>query len=415
MTRRFVAVVGDFPVVSKTFVTDQLVGLLDAGHEVLVIADEPDPRQSLAPDDVPEALRGRILDRTSLRYRRLPGRIRTVITILRGLRRAPRATIDVLRRRRLPLHRRRASIEMLLALHAAGDADIFHCHFGTLGPDVAAARDHLGYAGRVVVAFHGSDISSHVATNGPGAFDELFRSGALLLPISDHWRTRLLELGASPEQVVIHRMGVHVSRFDFEPRVSDPQRALRVLSVGRMVEKKGFVHGLAAVAQVHRSGRAIEYTIVGDGPLRESLHAEADRLGVRDRVRFAGPQPRERVYELMQDNDVFLCPSVTAGNGDKEGIPMVLMEAMASGIPVVSSFHSGIPELVEDGVSGLLATEGDHAALAESVLRIAEDPALARGIATNGRRRVEREFDVDMLVTRLASLCASDQHPRPAP
>lgn len=392
--------VGDFPVVSKTFVTDQLVHLAAAGHAVRILADRPTEEDGFA--TVPGSIQSSMVERSRSADGRAPASVRQACVGIRGLLRAPRVTVRVLR---APTHgsRRETVLRTALALLETGDADIFHCHFGPLGNDVLAARRRVGFSGRIVTAFHGYDLSSHIRRFGADVFADLLAEGDLFLPISEHWRSRLLDLGAPPERVLVQRMGVDTSRLRPVSRPRRKEDPLRILSIGRLVEKKGFVYGVRAVAQLRHRGVDAVYTVAGDGPEGPALTSEACRLGVDGRIRFLGRVRREEVRDLLHGHDVLLCPSVTAASGDCEGIPMVLMEAMATTMPVVSSIHSGIPELVANGVSGLLAEERDARAIADHLETLAGDPRLCRDLGWAGRRRVTEEFDVGVVARQLES------------
>jgi colanic acid/amylovoran biosynthesis glycosyltransferase len=395
-----VALVGDFPAFSKTFVVDQLVGLVRAGHRVSIIADPPLPGGDAQPGDVPDELRGRITYRNRP-GRRLPGnRVRFARAVVRGLRAGPRAVVEILLDRGSTLYRRMLLLETLAIVAKVGDADVFHCHFGMLGDEMVRVRQALRYRGRVVTAFHGFDISSYVERFGPTAFDGLFAAGDLFLPISDHWRDRLIALGAPAARVEVQRMGVDITGFEPIDRAA-PGDVWRILSVGRLVEKKGNGFALQAIAALNEQGASLEYTIVGEGRERGRLERTIAELGLQEVTRLVGARSRREVYELMLANDVFLSPSVTASDGDVEGIPMVLMEAMATAMPVVATWHSGIPELVRDGWSGLLVEEWDVRGLAERIRSICTDPHLATQLGSNGRATVEAEYDLARLMERL--------------
>jgi len=392
-----VALVGDFPALSKTFVVDQLIGLRRAGHRVRLIADPPIGDGA---SELHSELDGMLYYRNAP-DRPLPGTLlRFVGAVRRALQCSVGGTVAVLRMTDLPRYRRLQLLELLVAVAELGDADVYHCHFGPLGVELARVREALGFRGSLVTAFHGYDISSYLRRFGDGAFDHLLETGELFLPISDHWSRRLVELGAPAQRVRVHHMGVDSALFRVSPpRVYDG--ILRVLSIGRLVEKKGFDDGLRAVARLQERGGEVVYTIVGEGPERERLETLVAELGLHDVVEITGALPRERVRTLLQAQDLLLCPSVTASSGDSEGIPVVLMEAMASSVPVVATEHSGIPELVRDGWSGLLAPEHDYEALADHLKRLADDRELALRLAVNGRRAIEQSFDVRRLVADL--------------
>jgi colanic acid/amylovoran biosynthesis glycosyltransferase len=179
-----------------------------------------------------------------------------------------------------------------------------------------------------------------------------------------------------------------------------------------MVEKKGFDDALAAFARMRAEQDAprATLTLIGDGPLRRDLQAQSAHLGVGEAVRFTGLLPHARVAEELARAHVFVLASRTAKSGDMEGIPVALMEAMAQGMPVLATRHSGTPELVEHDVSGLLCEEGDRAALARNMSAVARTPERWATMGAAGAAKVRAEFDLevwnDRLLERLSRLYA---------
>ena len=189
----------------------------------------------------------------------------------------------------------------------------------------------------------------------------------------------------------------------FNPIGRQPE-AGRVLSVGRLVPKKGhsvLLHALAALA-----ARGLDFTcdVFGEGELRPALEAEIGRLDLRSRVRLRGATPREELLPEYRRASVFALTPMVMPGGDRDGIPNVLVEAMACAVPVVSARVSGIPELIEHGTDGLLVEPADAAAIADAIERLLRDPELASSMGLAGRRKVERLFDVRCNTTRLLGL-----------
>ncbi len=170
-----------------------------------------------------------------------------------------------------------------------------------------------------------------------------------------------------------------------------------------MVEKKGISYVLQAVNKLRNAGLEVGYEIVGDGPLKPRLQLEAEQLGLQSRVRFSGWQTQAQVQAALDAADVLLAPCVTAADGDQEGIPNVLREGMAAGLPVIGSLHSGIPELIEDGVTGYLVPEHDAAAIADRVRTLAARADVWLPMVTAARRRVERD-DIQQLNLRFVQM-----------
>jgi colanic acid/amylovoran biosynthesis glycosyltransferase len=266
--------------------------------------------------------------------------------------------------------------------------DVIQCHFGPLGIRGMALREMGLLEGTLITSFHGYDLSRTLRDDGPGMYSRLFAHGDFFLPISDRWRERLIELGCAPAKVAVHRMGIDCRQFLFRARHPAADGVLRLVSVARLVEKKGIEYAIRAVAVLAATGRRILYTIVGDGPLAADLARVASELQVSHIVRFAGNRPQPDVIR----------------DGDEEGIPVVLMEAMAMGLPVVASRHSGIPELVEHGVSGLLVPERDVQALARGIAEIADIPEHWPAFGRAGRARVVAQHNIETLNDLLVTL-----------
>lgn len=208
--------------------------------------------------------------------------------------------------------------------------------------------------------------------------------------------------GATPVHVV--HCGIDPGAYRFRPRAPAPGARVRALCVASLQEYKGHRVLLEALAGAGAELERVELDLVGGGALREELEGLARRLGLADRVRFRGPLPEPEVAALLDRADLFVLPSVVARDGQMEGLPVALMEALACGVPAVSTRLSGIPEIVQDGETGLLAEPGDRASLRAALARVVEEPAEATARAVAGRRLVEREFDVRASGRRLAQL-----------
>jgi glycosyltransferase involved in cell wall biosynthesis len=186
-----------------------------------------------------------------------------------------------------------------------------------------------------------------------------------------------------------------------------------VLFVGRLVERKGVAYLIEAIARLGPLGPRLE--IVGDGPERPGLEALTQRLGVADRVVFQGKIPPEELQASYARAAVCVLPSVLDARGDTEGLGVVLLEAMNHGTPVIASRVGGIPDIVEDGVSGLLVPPGDADALAAAVRRVRDDPALARRLGEAGQRRLREQFSWEAIVRCWLDLDTAVGAPRQAP
>ena len=203
----------------------------------------------------------------------------------------------------------------------------------------------------------------------------------------------VLPAATAPPVLVVHH-GVDLERF--RPRPAGKATSTPVLlSVGRLVEKKGFADLLHALAIAAADGSEFRCRILGDGPLHHELSRMIEHLGLADRVELAGARSNDEVVSALGCADVFALTPLVAADGDRDGIPNVLVEAMASGLPVVTTSAGGIPELVRHQVNGLMCPPGDVAMLATSISALLADPATRARLGEAGRRTVENDYDID--------------------
>lgn len=193
--------------------------------------------------------------------------------------------------------------------------------------------------------------------------------------------------------------GLDVNEYDVPLRSGVDEPLL--LAVGQLKEKKGFAYLIEACRLLSERGVSFRLEIIGEGPLRDSLQTSIARAGLEGDVILRGALSHDEVKEAYRRADLFVLPCVTAADGDRDGIPNVILEAMASGLPVVSTVHSGIPEAVEDGVSGLLVPPADSGALAEALVVLVGDEGMRRAYGEAGRKLVADSFDVSRNVHSL--------------
>jgi colanic acid/amylovoran biosynthesis glycosyltransferase len=403
---RIAFVIGQFPVTSKTFIVNQITGLIDRGHEVDIYAVIPEYKSVLHPD----IEKYNLLDHTYYYYQfslKFLPRIRQKIELLlTSLWSHPQVSINSLNV--LKYGRDAISLKVLSQafpiIRNKLSYDIIHCHFGQNGLQGLRLRDIGAFRGKLIVSFHGADVTQYVEKNGDALYQELFKQGDLFSPISEHWKRQLIRLGCDESKIVVHRMGIDCDRFTFIPRHIGADGRVRCVTVSRLVEKKGIEYGIRAVSQLVKANKNIEYIIIGDGPLREELQQLIQQLEVGSAIRLLGWKHQQDVVEMLKESDIMLAPSVTSQDGDQEGIPVALMEAMAMGMPVVSTHHSGIPELIQDGVSGFLVPERDVEALAKQLSYLVEHPEVWSAMGYAGRKNIEDSYNIDKLNDQLVSL-----------
>lgn len=278
-----------------------------------------------------------------------------------------------------------------------------HAHFANHATTVAYVVRRLSGIPFSFTA-HGSDIQvdQHMLA-------EKVSEASYVLTISEYNRRFLLET-CDPQhasRIQVLRCGVDTRVFQHNRKpVDGDEKIFRVVCVGTLYPVKGQAVLLRACKQLLDEGVPVECQLVGDGPDREMLVALAQELEVDGAVKFLGQQPRSQVATLLRDADVLVAPSVPTKCGRREGIPVVLMEAMASGIPVVASNISGIPELVKHGQTGLLVEPDDAGGLADSIRQLAKDDDLRSRLSRSGRLLVEQEYDLRVNAATVADYFA---------
>lgn len=401
---RIAFIVSKFPALSQTFVLNQITGLIDRGHKVDIYAVQSDNNPRMHPD----VTKYNLLNHTYY-FRKLPtGRLRRKIGItglvMRYFYKNPRSLLKIL------LLSKRGTGSILKILCAGfpfldkEPYDIIHCHFGPNGILGVTLKEIGVFEGKVVTVFHGYDISSYLRKHGNAVYNSLFMRGDMFLPISERWKNRLIELGCSEQKIVVHRMGIDTSKFCYLPRKPGKDGKVRLLTIARLIEKKGVQYAVQAVADVLKRYSNIEYNIVGDGPVKNTLEDLIEGLNIGNNVKLFGWRQQEEIIELMKHTDILIAPSVVSEDGDEEGIPVVLMEALAQGMPVLSTQHSGIPEVVEDGKSGFLVPERDVDALAEKLVFFIEHPESWTKMGQAGREYVEKCYNIHTLNDKLVDL-----------
>jgi colanic acid/amylovoran biosynthesis glycosyltransferase len=291
-----------------------------------------------------------------------------------------------------------------------GPFDVVLAQFGPLGRLAVMLREMGAFDAPVATAWLGYDLTQIVQRLGAGYYADLFEHGDIHLPLCEHFRSRLIEIGCPAEKIRVHRLGVDVLEYEFSPRSLAPSETVRIVSVCRLAEKKGIDVALRALSRVANAGTRFEYHLVGDGPDREKLERLRDELDLGSVTTMYGSRNREQTHAILAKSHLYLSPSITARDGDQEGTPVAIMEAMSVGLPVISTFHSGIPEMIEDGVSGVLAPERDVSALSERIIRLASEPSLWPVLARAARQTIERRYnarisndELSVLLTELAA------------
>ena len=393
--------ISDFPRATETFIMSQLAGLRDRGHELLVMAPA-------CPDD---QVNHDALERHAAIWKRTPPLPRTRLgRTLKGLQltalhgpRHPRVVARTLDPRRFGRHALSfAALNAAVPLLDAPHFDVVHCHFGPTGVMAAILKDLELLHAPLIVTFYGHDVIRYPRQHGADIYKRLFQRADRILALDEVMKERLEGLGAPEGKLRIQPLSVDCELFA-PPHAHTDQPPLQLLSVGRLVEKKGFEDGLRAVARALECNEEITYRIAGDGPLLDRLKIVATELQLGTAVEFLGSIPHDQVRDLMRSSHALLAPSTEARDGDQEGTPTVIIEAMACGIPIIATRHAGIGSLVEDEANGWLVGEGDVDSLSERIAR-ACDPDLSAHMGANARKVALERFEANIVIDKLESI-----------
>ena len=311
---------------------------------------------------------------------------------------APRSSTHFLRRfwyRNIfnaPWRMSAAETARLLQLLEQEQAQLLHVYFGHIAVHLLPLMQR--WPRPVVVSFQGADVLVDLGKPSyRSATQRMLSAARLVLVRSESLARAVAEIGGAEGKIRIHRTGIPLGEIAFAARKWPNDDGWCFLQAGRLIEKKGFATSLRAFAafrQVHQHAR---FTIAGEGPLRDELATLAQELGVADAVRFAGFLSQAELRAEFERAHIFLHPSVVGRDGNQEGVPNAMLEAMASGLPIFATRHGGIPEAVEHGVSGVLVTEGDDKSLASELLDWTARPTALTALAERGAAVVAEKFE----------------------
>jgi len=384
-----------YPRFSETFVVNEILAHEAAGQPVEIFALRP----------VIETHFQDILGRVQAPVTRVPDSFRDADLLWQLLRQAggrlPGAWDALARMEGVTGKDVAQAIHIALACRDRGIVHL-HAHFGTVATTVtrlAAALAGIGYS----FTAHAKDIFCDY--DEPQDLERKLREAARAVTVSDYNLAFLRQrFGPAARRLVRIYNGVDLGRFAWAPPRAEGGD---ILAVGRLVEKKGFHILIEAVRLLRADGREVTCRIVGAGEEQGSLAAQIADNGLGGAVELQGPRPQGEVIRLLRDAAVLACPCVVGHDGNRDGLPTVLLEAMALGTPCVATDVTGIPELMRDGETGLCIPEGDPEALAGALARMLDDRELRLRVSRAGRALIEREFDITCNAARLRDLFAS--------
>lgn len=345
-----------FPHQSRQYINNQITGFIEMGHNVFILVQHQDDNQvPRAQDPIIEKynLSGKIF------YEKLPKYLR--------------------------------------------DFDILYCQFGQMGDYCLSLIEKKKLTGKMVVCFRGGDATRALRENSH-RFDKVFKYANLLLPVCHYFKDRLLLCGAKEYKTIVHHSGINCKEIAFKQRTMPEDGIIKFVTIGRLAKMKGIEYAVRAIARIKRVYPHVTYDIIGDGELYDSLQHLINTLQLQDTVKLIGYLPHHEVIQRLSHYHIALIPSCTADDWNQEGIPNAAMEAMASGMPVIGTHHAGMPELIEEGISGFLVPEKDVAALSDKIFYIINNPQLWEVTGTAGRAYILREHNKDFLNKRIISI-----------
>jgi colanic acid/amylovoran biosynthesis glycosyltransferase len=272
---------------------------------------------------------------------------------------------------------------------------LIHAHFGPSGLEIVNIARHLRLP--LIVTFHGYDASILLKFRKYiKRLEELFEY-ANIIAVSDFMKRTLVELGANEDKVEVIRCGIPVNNFKFKQRIPlniklGKEEVINFLQVSNFVEKKGHEYTVKAFNDYLKSKRKGKLILAGEGPLKRNIRNLCEELGISSKVSFPGLVDQQQVIKMMNEADIFLHHSITARNNDMEGIPTAIMEAMATGLPVISTYHSGIPELITNNINGILVSERDISSYTDVLCNINK---IHSDMGIKARKTIVENFNLD--------------------
>ena len=358
-------VTSKFPYATRPYTDNQIVGLLDKGHEVYILAKYPGKYA-----DYPLIKQYNLLKRTYY------------FEQIEGNQKMPNALKDI---------------------------DIVYCQFGGWLADYCLRLiDEEGMNARLIVCLRGGDATSTLIKN-PHRYDDLFIKADLFMPVCEYFKSNIIKYGCSPEKVVVHHSAIDCTKFRYKARIKPRDGTVRFIIVATLSERKGVRYAFYAIDKLRKKYPNIKLTIIG-GERLEKEKAEIvinnliRELHLEQYVTLLGFRLHNQIVTELNRAHIFLLTSYTSDAGTQEGIPNSLMEAMATGLPVISTYNGGIPELVEDEISGFLVPEKNVGLLVKKMAYLIEHPKCWGSMGKTGSEQVNKKHNKDRVTDELESI-----------
>lgn len=396
--------VGRFPSISETFILNQVTGLLDRGYDVDIYCERS--RDKIAHSDFSRYNLSKQVYYFDIPLSKITRLLKAVFLLITN---AHRGLSYLLKSLNFLTYRQDAlSLRFLYItikfLQVEKKYDLIHCHFGINGR-IAALLKCIGLLKKtkILTQFHGHWMRLSTR-EGKKFYNELKQLGDCNLSISKYNRKRLKDFGFKDSSIIHHPVGIDISKFPFkryEKQLSSKSREkIEILSIGRLVREKGYEYGIRAFQKCYKENHdtKLQYLIIGDGYLLNKLTKLVKELDLGDAVQFIGPQRHNEVIEYLLRADIFLLPSIA------EALPVVLMEAQATGIPVVSTDIGSTNEVILDGITGYLVPHKQVEHMADRINHLIDNPNLWPQMGKAGREHIQNKYDINVLNDRLVDL-----------
>lgn len=276
---------------------------------------------------------------------------------------------------------------------------ILHVHFGYHGVKLFRLKRKLQIP--MVCSFYGDDAFAHAQIEEAKVkYKRLFKEADRILVLGPYMKSQLIALGCDKSKILIHHLGIDTDKIFFKRRIISKDGKIRFLIASSFVKKKGIELAIKALSKFKYQYDFL-LDIIGDGSLRTQIETLIDQTGMKDKVTLHGYKPYNYFIELAYQCDVFIQASLTTEDNRKEGTPMAIVDAMATGMAIISTKHSDIPEIVKDNEHGYLAEENDVVSLEECIQKFFDDPTKIDAFSSNGRKWVEKEFNARIQTAKL--------------
>jgi colanic acid/amylovoran biosynthesis glycosyltransferase len=388
-----------FPTVTEMSTLNEITGMIRRGVEVSIVSLKKPADMKHLHDDIEKY---RLTERTfylnvstgikkwrNILLRTIYGQVKLYLFAKLPLKNKIEVSVYSIRKKS-----RRLSLVHLVDLinHIAiKKPNVIYFHFATHAGELIILRKIFNMP--VVVFFHGFDFSKNLPFKDLN-YPQMFRKGDWFFTNSSFSAQKVRELGCPAGKLSVPGLPVDDINYPYK---------IRILTVARLVEKKGLYYAILAFSECHKKFPELEYEIVGEGPLREELTRLVKSMGMQDHIRLSGNKTKDQVIETMLDSDIFILTSITADDGETEGLGMVLLESQLTGMPVLATRHNGFTDAVKDGISGFLVPEKDVAAIADKLTWMMDHPESWAAMGAAGRQHIMDNFREQVYLDRILS------------